>query len=117
VREVLRSWEKGELSRGCVLDTIVGGLDRQNIEEVVDALPDEWRQQVLGDFRERSTARSPDELINVVGGVFTWEHESDASKRQQMQREHEAEQERERQRYWNVTLPAIRWWLETHESR
>jgi hypothetical protein len=117
VREALRSWKKGELSHGTVLDTIVGGLDRQNIEEVVDALPEEWRQQIVRAFVERSTARSSDELINVVGGVFAWEHESDTTKREQMRREHDLEQERELARYWNVTLPAIRWWLETHDTR
>jgi hypothetical protein len=102
------------VSNGEVLSVIVEGLTRENIAAVVEGLPAEWRVQVVADFHERAKAASPDELIDLTGGIFKWELESDSTERERLRAEYERERAQARAHYWNTVLPAIRWWLDTH---
>jgi len=113
VCSTLESFARGEIGNGEVLSRIVAGLNRANIVEVVDALPEDWKAVLLVEFRQRVGGNSRDDLIDIVGGISTWEVEPDPSRKEAMRREDQRQRVVERERYWTETLPAIRWWLET----
>lgn len=117
VQEVLELWDNGLLSNGEVLTKIVDVLNRSNIDEVVAELPVEWRDQLVAEFMTRAAVRSPEDLIDIVGGVLAWEVEPDSAKQARMREEYDRGRQREREHYWNEILPAIRGWLAVHEQR
>lgn len=114
VQEVLARWDRGELSHGDVLFEMVEGLTRENIAEVVGSLPPDWRAQLIEDFRERATTESREQLVVLNAGSFEWEKEPNPRERERMRAEYDRERAQALARYWEIVLPAIRWWLEVY---
>jgi hypothetical protein len=117
VAEILAGWYGGRANYGDIEHDLMSIVNADDVEEVMAALPVDWRNNMLQSFRQCRDVKDETELVSVFGGVLSWEHESDPVLRERLGEEERARAVERRRHFMNVTLPAIQLWLARHDPR
>lgn len=108
VAEMIADYESGPYTRNEVLSRVIDWLTPTNIDEVVRAVPDEWREDVVRSLRRLS---GYDAIFRIIPGFFKYEIEPDPVRSAAMFAALKAEREREAEYFETVVRPAIREWV------
>jgi hypothetical protein len=114
VQTVLARWYDGLLANGEVVDRLRNLLTATNVDEVVAAVPDEWRQRFVDHLRDVS-ADGP--MIRIFGGIYAYEREADPARLAAMKAEVKRKHAEEDAYFENVIRPAIRAWVARQSTR
>jgi hypothetical protein len=109
VAAIMALWDEGMLGRCEVASKIIDLLTPTNVDEVVAATPAPWRDDVVERLRDIGESDGP--LLYIVGGVRTWELESDPVRRAEMKAEFERLEAAEDAHFEQTIRPAIRAWV------
>jgi hypothetical protein len=116
VAEIMAAWNAGKVNFAEVQTQLLDMVHDDTVDRVMDALPPEWRANMVEHFREYRNVTADTELITLFGGIMAWEHEPDPVARKRMQREEQDRREREMKHFREVTVPAMQRWLAKHDA-
>ncbi|MGC4093319.1 MAG: hypothetical protein QM756_36595 [Polyangiaceae bacterium] len=111
ITKLVALWKEGLLTNGELSSCFLDLVDSTNVDDVVRAVPDDWRAYFTDHLREISR-EGP--LFSIRACVYRYELEGDPIVRAAMKAEVERRQAAEREHFENVVRPAIREWVRTH---
>lgn len=110
VAALVADYESGLYTRGEISNSMLALVTATNIEEVVQAVPDEWREELVRLLRRVS---GYGQLISVDGSIYRYETEPDPARRAEMIADLQRERALADEHFESVVRPAIREWVRT----